>query len=267
MHTASLAAAAAAASLAPQAAEQAATNFACVSNAAHVLCPPLDAQAQAAAAAAGQPAGGANANGGGPPQPLLFNPQALQLWILRWMGARVLGACVVRAQPLYDHCTRRPCRSQPRMLLSAPPPATSPIMSTSAGCAGHPLHRPSVLSRTRPVWRRCCQPSKGGGLRDKPGKPVDYYHTCYCLSGLAAAQHLPGARVLGPRENLLRRADPACNVEEGRLRAALRYYERRPVAAPGVGAGAAAGAGSGGGGVVVEEGTAGGLSGAGPMEQ
>lgn len=31
---------------------------------------------------------------------------------------------------------------------------------------------------------KCCQDCKHGGLRDKPGKPVDLYHTCYCLSGL-----------------------------------------------------------------------------------
>lgn len=29
-----------------------------------------------------------------------------------------------------------------------------------------------------------------GGLRDKPGKGTDAYHTCYNLSGLAAAQHV-----------------------------------------------------------------------------
>ena len=28
-----------------------------------------------------------------------------------------------------------------------------------------------------------------GGLRDKPKKPSDLYHTLYCLSGLSAAQH------------------------------------------------------------------------------
>ncbi|KAF9171681.1 hypothetical protein BGX21_009152 [Mortierella sp. AD011] len=33
-----------------------------------------------------------------------------------------------------------------------------------------------------------CQ-SKNGGLRDKPSKSVDYYHTCYCLSGLSLSQH------------------------------------------------------------------------------
>ena len=34
----------------------------------------------------------------------------------------------------------------------------------------------------------CCQHS-GGGLVDKPGKNRDYYHTCYCLSGLSVAQN------------------------------------------------------------------------------
>ena len=33
-----------------------------------------------------------------------------------------------------------------------------------------------------------CQEKKGG-LRDKPGKPSDAYHTCYNLAGLSAAQH------------------------------------------------------------------------------
>lgn len=34
----------------------------------------------------------------------------------------------------------------------------------------------------------CCQ-SNYGGLLDKPGKGPDFYHTCYCLSGLSVAQH------------------------------------------------------------------------------
>ncbi|CAH2080019.1 unnamed protein product [Thlaspi arvense] len=29
----------------------------------------------------------------------------------------------------------------------------------------------------------------GGGFRDKPSKSRDFYHTCYCLSGLSVAQH------------------------------------------------------------------------------
>ncbi|KAK9351874.1 terpenoid cyclases/protein prenyltransferase alpha-alpha toroid [Lipomyces doorenjongii] len=34
----------------------------------------------------------------------------------------------------------------------------------------------------------CCQ-SPRGGLRDKPGKSSDFYHSCYVLSGLSEVQH------------------------------------------------------------------------------
>jgi len=34
----------------------------------------------------------------------------------------------------------------------------------------------------------CCQ-NQYGGLLDKPKKSPDFYHTCYCLSGLSIAQH------------------------------------------------------------------------------
>ena len=51
----------------------------------------------------------------------------------------------------------------------------------------------------------CCQDEKGG-LIDKPGKPRDFYHTCYTLSGLSLAQRAPGSKVLGDPANLLVRA-------------------------------------------------------------
>jgi protein farnesyltransferase subunit beta len=35
----------------------------------------------------------------------------------------------------------------------------------------------------------CCQNPRGG-LRDKPSKAPDAYHSCYCLAGLGAAQHV-----------------------------------------------------------------------------
>ena len=68
---------------------------------------------------------------------------------------------------------------------------------------------------------RCCQASKGG-MRDKPGKPPDYYHTCYCLSGLSSSQHF-GNFILGPSSNKLVKADPLCNVVEHRLTEALAF--------------------------------------------
>jgi protein farnesyltransferase subunit beta len=41
-----------------------------------------------------------------------------------------------------------------------------------------------------------CAQDVNGGLRDKPSKPRDFYHTCYNLSGLSIAQH-----VLSSHEN------------------------------------------------------------------
>lgn len=35
----------------------------------------------------------------------------------------------------------------------------------------------------------CCQNNDYGGLRDKPGKSRDYYHSCYALSGLSCSQY------------------------------------------------------------------------------
>ncbi|KAI9765596.1 MAG: CAAX farnesyltransferase (FTase) subunit beta [Geoglossum simile] len=35
----------------------------------------------------------------------------------------------------------------------------------------------------------CCCQAKRGGLRDKPSKLPDAYHTCYILAGLSSAQH------------------------------------------------------------------------------
>ncbi|XP_010243000.1 PREDICTED: protein farnesyltransferase subunit beta isoform X2 [Nelumbo nucifera] len=73
-----------------------------------------------------------------------------------------------------------------------------------------------------------CSQVQDGGFRDKPGKHRDYYHTCYCLSGLAVCQYswckdadsppLPKA-VLGPHSNLLEPIHPLFNV------VLHRYYE------------------------------------------
>ena len=65
-----------------------------------------------------------------------------------------------------------------------------------------------------------------GGLRDKPGKPVDYYHTCYCLAGLSVSQHSSGI-VLGPPTNLLTKTDLLCNVVVDRLEAAVQHFGGR----------------------------------------
>eukprot|EP00249_Psilotum_nudum_P009926 c22236_g2_i1 orf=287-1906(+) len=83
----------------------------------------------------------------------------------------------------------------------------------------------------------CCQVFEGG-LRDKPGKVRDYYHTCYCLSGLSTAQYSssrqlgaapnPGS-VVGPYSNLLEPTHPLCNVVLEHYESALNTFCCLPV--------------------------------------
>ncbi|KAG1368044.1 Protein farnesyltransferase subunit beta [Cocos nucifera] len=66
-----------------------------------------------------------------------------------------------------------------------------------------------------------CSQVLEGGFKDKPGKYRDFYHSCYCLSGLSVSQYswskdagaspLPTA-VLGPYSNLLEPIHPLYNV-------------------------------------------------------
>ncbi|KAK2661794.1 hypothetical protein Ddye_000368 [Dipteronia dyeriana] len=80
-----------------------------------------------------------------------------------------------------------------------------------------------------------CSQDSGGGLKDKPQKGRDHYHTCYCLSGLSVSQHcwskdedsspLPGA-VLGPYFNLLEPINPIHNVVLERYREAQEFFTR-----------------------------------------
>ena len=69
----------------------------------------------------------------------------------------------------------------------------------------------------------CCQGKRG--LRDKPGKHPDYYHTCYCLSGLSSAQHASG-HVLGGKRNQLVATDSLCNVVTSALVAARSFFHQ-----------------------------------------
>jgi len=86
----------------------------------------------------------------------------------------------------------------------------------------------------------CCQMNHGG-LRDKPGKRPDYYHTCYSLSGLSMAQHQleadgkNGLRKTGPlggRYNLLKETDPLYNATPARLARAMAFFRTLPLPVP-----------------------------------
>jgi len=78
----------------------------------------------------------------------------------------------------------------------------------------------------------CCQDHQEGGLKDKPGKWADYYHTCYALSGLSAVQSLVGTNeklyFRDLKENKLRDVDPVFNVEASKVEKARSYFRSLP---------------------------------------
>jgi prenyltransferase beta subunit len=70
-----------------------------------------------------------------------------------------------------------------------------------------------------------CQDVKG--LRDKPGKRPDFYHTCYCLSGLAVSQQTSGLALGGGARNALAQTDPRLNVPPAKLQRARSYFAQQ----------------------------------------
>jgi protein farnesyltransferase subunit beta len=64
-----------------------------------------------------------------------------------------------------------------------------------------------------------------GGLRDKPSKPRDFYHSCYNISGLSIAQHCDsGEEVYGdPKQTRVGRTHPCYNIRVERVQTMLQY--------------------------------------------
>lgn len=77
----------------------------------------------------------------------------------------------------------------------------------------------------------CCQ-HPSGGLIDKPGKTKDFYHTCYCLSGLSVAQHFADGKharscVIGNKElNEVKPCHPLFNIGLEAVCSAHEYFDR-----------------------------------------
>ncbi|XP_050223331.1 protein farnesyltransferase subunit beta isoform X2 [Mercurialis annua] len=86
---------------------------------------------------------------------------------------------------------------------------------------GHKETVPLFHSSALQQYIILCSQEQDGGFRDKPGKGRDFYHTCYCLSGLSVSQYSwsrdensppPPRAVLGPYSNLLEPTHPIYNV-------------------------------------------------------
>ncbi|KAJ3054291.1 hypothetical protein HK097_002173 [Rhizophlyctis rosea] len=92
----------------------------------------------------------------------------------------------------------------------------------------------------------CCQ-SGVGGLRDKPSSLADYYHSCYCLSGLSVAQHYyewdvekqdivlssKDPFLLGSADNLVRPSHPLHNIRPEHVDNIRAYFEHGVEVDPG----------------------------------
>jgi protein farnesyltransferase subunit beta len=60
-----------------------------------------------------------------------------------------------------------------------------------------------------------CTQDENGGLRDKPSKGRDFYHSCYCLSGLSIAQHYGSkhkSSMDNEEETRIHRTHPCYNI-------------------------------------------------------
>ena len=75
----------------------------------------------------------------------------------------------------------------------------------------------------------CCQQYQGG-LRDKPTEKRDFYHSCYCLSGLSLCQQdmrgspLPASQLEGGEGNRLKRTHPLFNIARTHVRRITERY-------------------------------------------
>ena len=74
----------------------------------------------------------------------------------------------------------------------------------------------------------CCAQSRKGGLRDKPSKPADAYHSCYNLCGLSAAQNAFAYSSLKRSTQIKGEEKVACN----KLTAAFDWHVAGPADVP-----------------------------------
>jgi len=78
----------------------------------------------------------------------------------------------------------------------------------------------------------CCQDHRGG-LKDKPGKSSDFYHTCYGLSGLSVCQNFIGdnlvsSNVVGDASNELVLTHPLYNIGLQAAKRAVDHFSSLP---------------------------------------
>ncbi|KAJ5272732.1 hypothetical protein N7478_007857 [Penicillium angulare] len=121
----------------------------------------------------------------GPPEEIIVRHMNLPL-LLSWLSSRQYGpegGFSGRTNKLVDGCYSHwvgGCWPIIQSALDGKPQGSAPPATTVGSLFSREGLSRYILS--------CCQ-SPTGGLRDKPGKLADSYHTCYVLAGLSAMQH------------------------------------------------------------------------------
>jgi protein farnesyltransferase subunit beta len=93
----------------------------------------------------------------------------------------------------------------------------SPAAAASCGFDHFALQRYVLL----------CGQSMTGGLRDKPGKGADLYHTCYCISGLSLGQWAVGGGQETLAVNRLRAINPIFNLPVDDAERGLEWFAKQ----------------------------------------
>ena len=70
-----------------------------------------------------------------------------------------------------------------------------------------------------------CAQDVNGGLRDKPSKSRDFYHSCYNLSGLSVSQHCGELRFGHATKSKLHATHPIYNIRVERVTLMLKTFE------------------------------------------
>ena len=143
---------------------------------------------------------------------------------VEWLGRRQMayeGGFQGRANKLVDSCyTFWQGAAFPLISEIARRPEYASILRGYDECllVSHPAQLYLLLA---------CQ-AENGGLRDKPGKSPDFYHSCYALSGLAALQYPDNQQeqVLGPASNKLVRNCVFYNNCTDRVEFARLFFSR-----------------------------------------
>lgn len=137
-------------------------------------------------------------------------------------------------------------REQTGAIWASPADQQSVVSLDDGVEVGPSIVRPTGLSGQQCYDQRAlqryllhCSQQVEGGMRDKPGKSRDFYHTCYALSGLAVAQHpltdgpidsMEPFQVYGAVENMLQPTSAVYNIGRGKLSRAMAFFRSDPSA-------------------------------------